>query len=131
MVLPFDESILEVMIGPNKICEYLHHNSYFLLELSKIENSEFHVRLSECFDQPINPFPKEGLFYEGNMEFFFSTILINISTKIDIMENVYIRENYSPQEIPFIQLCSINFMMCFHGITNKFPESTHLLWNMK
>ena len=37
-VLPSDEAILEDMSGHDKICEDLHHRSYFLLDLSKIEN---------------------------------------------------------------------------------------------
>ena len=38
MVLPSDEAILEVMCGRDKNCEDLHHRSYFLLELSRIDN---------------------------------------------------------------------------------------------
>ena len=34
MVLPSDEAILEAMSGHGKICEDLHHPSYFLPELS-------------------------------------------------------------------------------------------------
>ena len=59
MVFSFDEAIMEDMIGPKKLCEYLHHKSYFLLNLSKIEKFEFHVRLTKGIDQPVNPFPKE------------------------------------------------------------------------
>ena len=66
------------MSGRGKICEDLHHCSYFLLELSKIENQEFHVRLSEDVDIPINPFPREGMFAEGNMKNISATIPINI-----------------------------------------------------
>ena len=38
MVLPSDEAILEAMSRQDKICEDLHHRSYFLPELSMIEN---------------------------------------------------------------------------------------------
>ena len=38
MVLPSDEAILEAMSGHGNICEDLHHRSYFLPELSRIEN---------------------------------------------------------------------------------------------
>ena len=62
MVLPSDESILEAMCGRDKIYEDLHHRSYFLLELSRIENQEFHMRLSYEVDTPINPLPREGMF---------------------------------------------------------------------
>ena len=57
-VLPSDEAILEAMSGRDKICEDLHHRSYFLPELSRIENQEFRVRLSEDVDIPINPLPR-------------------------------------------------------------------------
>ena len=66
MVLPSDEAILEAMSGRGKICEDLHHRSYFLPELSRIENQEFHLRLSQDVDIPINPLPREGMFAEGH-----------------------------------------------------------------
>ena len=50
------------------------HN--FLPELSRIENSEFHMRLVGDVDTPINPLPREGIFAEGNMEICFATILL-------------------------------------------------------
>ena len=99
MVLPFDEAILEAMSGRDKICEDLHHRSYFLPELSRIENQEFHVRLSEDVDIPINPFPREGMFVEGNMANISATIPINISVNSDVVENIYISANFSPKEI--------------------------------
>ena len=67
MVLPSDEAILEAMSGRDKICEDLHHRSYFLPELSRIENQEFHVRLAGDANILINPLPREGIFTEGNM----------------------------------------------------------------
>ena len=51
MVLPSNEAILEAMSGRDKICEDLNHRSYFLPKLSRIENQEFHVRLSEDVDR--------------------------------------------------------------------------------
>ena len=77
-VLPFDEAILEAMCARDKICEDLHHRSYFLPELSKIENQEFNVRLLDDVDTPVNPLPREGVFAEGNMENISTTIPINI-----------------------------------------------------
>ena len=99
MVLPLDESILEAMSGRDKIYEYLNHRSYFLPEWSRIENQEFHVRLAGDADIPINPLPREGIFAEGNMEKKFIAIPINISANPNIVENVYIGANYSPEEI--------------------------------
>ena len=56
MVFPVDEAILEAMSGRDKICEDLHHRSYFLPELSRIENEEFDMRLAEDVGS-INIFP--------------------------------------------------------------------------
>ena len=88
-VLPSDEAILEAMCGRDNICEDLHHRSYFLPELSKIENQEFKVRLPDDIEVPINPLPREGVFAEGNMANISATIPINISVKPDIVENIY------------------------------------------
>ena len=99
MVFPSDEAILEAMSGRDKICEDVHHKSYFLLELNRIENQEFHVRLAEDDDVLINPFPKEGIFAEGNMENISVTIPISIYVNLDIIENVHIGANCSPEEI--------------------------------
>ena len=41
MVFALDEAILKAMSGKDKICEYLHHRSFFLPDLNKIENQEF------------------------------------------------------------------------------------------
>ena len=50
MVLQYDEANLEVLIGHEKLGEYLHHNSYILPNLSKIDNPKFHVRLAKGID---------------------------------------------------------------------------------
>ena len=87
------------MIGPDKTCEDMHHKYYFLLKLSRIENLEFHVRLSEGVDHPVNPLPKERVFTKGNMANIYETKHINISTKLGVVENVYIGANSSREEI--------------------------------
>ena len=87
------------MSGRDNICEDIHHRSYFLLELSRIENQEFHVRLVEDVDVPINPFPKEGIFAEGNMENISVTIPINIYANPDVIKNVHVGANCSLEEI--------------------------------
>ena len=50
IVLPLDEAILEAMCGQDKICKDLHHRSYFLPDLSRIKNQEFHMRLEGDVD---------------------------------------------------------------------------------
>ena len=99
MVLPSDEAILEAMCGQDKICEDLHHRSHFLPELSGIENKEFHMRLVDDVDMHINPLSREGMFSKGNMANISATIPINISVNPDIVENIHIGTNCSPEEI--------------------------------
>ena len=95
-MVPSDETILEAMIGQENTCEYLHHKSFFLLELNKIENQEFHVRLAENVDLFINPLPKEGVFAKGKMENISTIIPINIYANHNFIENVHIVLNFSP-----------------------------------
>ena len=99
MVSPLDEAILEAMIGWENNYEDLHHKSFFLPELRRIENQEFHVRLAKGVDFSINPLPKEGLFAEGNMENISSITPINIYANPNVIENVHIGANCSPWEV--------------------------------
>ena len=55
--------------------------------------------LSKDVDIPINPLPREGIFAEGNMANISATIPINISVNPDVVENIYIGANCSPEEI--------------------------------
>ena len=57
------------------------------------------MRLTDDVDTPINPLPREGMFAEGNMANIFATIPINISLNPNVMENIHIGANYSPEEI--------------------------------
>ena len=112
MIFPSDKTILEAMIGLENICEDLYHKSFFLLELGKIKNSNFHVRLAEDVDIPVNIFPKDGAFAEGNMENISTMIPINISMKPDGAENVHIGTNCSHEETSnytslFKELCDV------------------------
>ena len=75
MVFPSDEAILEAMSGRDNICECIHHRSYFLPELSRIENPQFDMRLAE----DVGP--------------------INVSTKPKVVENVHIDANSSLEEV--------------------------------
>ena len=118
-VLPSNEAIMEAMSGCDKICEDLHHRSYFLPELSRIENQEFHVRLSEDVGIPINPLPREGVFAEGNMENISATIPINISVNPDVMENIYIVKTTLLRRLLSILPFSRNSVMSLPGHMRK------------
>jgi hypothetical protein len=55
LVFPSDEAILEEMNGPDKPWDDLHHISYFLLELRRIEVGEFVLTVNGDKSCPINP----------------------------------------------------------------------------
>ena len=57
------------------------------------------MRLPGDVDTPINPLPREGIFVEGNMANISTTIPINISANPNVVENVHISVNCSPEEI--------------------------------
>ena len=121
MVLPSNKTILEVMSGRDKICEDIHHRSYFLPDTSRIENQEFHVRLVEDVDVPINPLPKEGIFDEGNMENIYVTIPINIFVNPDVIKNVHIGANCSLEEIAIYAALFKEFCDVFSWSYEKMP----------
>jgi len=53
MVLPSDEAILEAHKRFDKPWEDLHHRSYFLPDLDRIENEEFHSPVLEYVGQSL------------------------------------------------------------------------------
>ena len=121
MVLPSDEDIIEAMCGRDKICKYLHHRSYFLLELSRVENQEFHMRLLDDVDTPINPLPREGMFGEGNMANISTTIPINISVNPNVVENIHIGANCSLKEIAIYMALFKEFRNVFAWLHEEMP----------
>jgi hypothetical protein len=54
LVLPCDEAIIEAMTGSDKPWHDLHHRSYFLPELHRIEAEEFTITLTGDHLCPIN-----------------------------------------------------------------------------
>jgi hypothetical protein len=99
LVLLSDEATIEAMTSPDKPWDDLHHRSYFLLELSRIEAREFTLTMIGDRNCPINPLAIHDVYAEGNMETITKTIPINISRTPGIMENVFFKDDYSPREI--------------------------------
>ena len=91
-VFPSDEAIIEAMLRVEPPWEELHHRSYFLLELDRLEREDFRVVLSERFGSPMVPLISPGLMADGNMANISSMIPINISRDPGRIENVYIGE---------------------------------------
>ena len=70
------------------------------------------MRLEGNVDTSINPFPREGIFAEGNMANISTTIPINISANPNVVENVHIDANFSSEEIAiytalFKEFCNV------------------------
>jgi hypothetical protein len=99
LALPSDEAILEALTGLDRPWDNLHHRSYFLLDLRRIEVGEFVLTMTGDRSCPVNPLAMHAVYAEGNMESIIETIPIDISRTPGFMENVFVREDYSPKEI--------------------------------
>jgi hypothetical protein len=99
LVFPLDEVILEALTSLDRPWDDLHHRSYFLLELRRIEVGEFVLTMTGDRSCPINPQAMHTVYAEGNMESINKMVPIDISRTPGIMENVFVRPNCSPEEI--------------------------------
>jgi hypothetical protein len=99
LVLPSDEAIIEAMNGPDKPWEDLHHRSYFLPELQRIEKGEFTITMTGEQPCPINLLATKDIYAEGNMATIAETLPINISRTPGVVENVFVGADCSPEEI--------------------------------
>jgi hypothetical protein len=97
--LPSDEAILEAMYHPNRPWDDMHHLSYFLPDLVRIEQDDFISTLSDIFSHVVVPLDTHGIYVEGNMENISPTITIDISQIPGKYENIYIGVDCSPEEI--------------------------------
>ena len=79
--------------------EELHHRSYFLPELYRLEREDFRAILSERVGSPMVPLSSPGSMVDGNMTNISSMIPINISCDPGSIENVYIGAECSHAEI--------------------------------
>jgi hypothetical protein len=64
------------MTGPDRPWDDLHHRSYFLPELRRIEAGEFVLTVNGDSPCPINPLATHGFYDEGNMESIVAMIPI-------------------------------------------------------
>jgi hypothetical protein len=99
LVLPSDEVVIEAMISSNRLWDDLHHRSYFLPELSRIEEGEFTVTMTGDHSCPINLLATHEIYDEGNMETIAETVPINISRNPGVVENIFVGADFSPEEI--------------------------------
>jgi hypothetical protein len=99
LVLPSNKAVIEAMTSLEKPWEDLHHRSYFLPELSRIEAREITITMTGDQPCPINLLATQEIYVEGNMATIAETIPINISQNPGVVENVFVRADCSPKEI--------------------------------
>ena len=87
------------MSGVEQPSEELHHQSYFLPKLDRMECDDFREILSQKIGIPVVPLSSPGLMADGNMANISPTIPIDISRDPGKIENVYIGEGCSLDEI--------------------------------
>jgi hypothetical protein len=114
LVFPSNESIIEAMTSLDRPWDDLHHRSYFLPELRRIEAGEFTLTMTGDKAFPINPLDTHVVYAEGNMETISQTTPIDISINLGVMENIFVGEDSSPEEIKiytylFKEFCDVFF----------------------
>jgi hypothetical protein len=87
---------MEVMTGPYRPWDDLHHISYFFLELKIIEVGEFVTTMNVDSPCPINALDMHEVYAEGIMESIPKMIPINISKTPGILENVCVGADCYP-----------------------------------
>jgi hypothetical protein len=131
LVLPSDEAIIEAMTSLDKPWDDLHHRSYFLPELRRIEAGEFTLTMTGDRSCPINPLAMHAVYAEGNMEAITEMIPIDISRTPGIMENVLVGADFSPEEIRIYTDLFKEFVTFLLGLMRKCQASIQELSNMK
>jgi hypothetical protein len=94
---PLDEAILEAMNVSKRPWDDMHHQSYFLPSLERIEQDDFRSTLSEIVGHVIVPLDTHGIYAKGNMESISPTVSIDISRNPSKIENVNIGVDCSPK----------------------------------
>jgi hypothetical protein len=96
---PSDEAIIEAMNGSKKYWDDMHHRSYFLPKLERIEQDEFRSNLSEIVGHAIVPLDMHKIYAKGNMVSISSTVMIDIYRTPGKIENIHIGADCSLEEI--------------------------------
>ena len=82
--LPLDEAIIEAMNGSDTPWDDIHHRSYFLPKLPKIEQDDFRSTLREIVGHTVVPLDTHGIYVEGNM----ASILPSRSISLILLEKL-------------------------------------------
>jgi hypothetical protein len=99
LVFPSDEAILEAMTSPDRLWDDFHHRSYFLLDLRRIKAGEFYLTMNGDNPCHINPLAMHKVYVDRNMASIAAMTPIDIYRTLSVVENVFVREDFSPEEI--------------------------------
>jgi hypothetical protein len=119
------------MNGSDRPWDDMHHRSYFLPELVRIEQDDFRSTLSEIVGHAVVPLDTHDIYAEGNMVSISPTVTIDISRIPGKIENVYIGADCSPEEIQIYTELFKEFVMYSLGHMKRCQESTLVLSNMR
>jgi hypothetical protein len=97
--LPSDEAILEAMNVFERPWDNMHHRSYFLPSLERIEQEDFRSTLNEIVGHAVVPLDTHGIYAEKSITSISPTVSIDISRTPGNIENVNIGADFSPEEI--------------------------------
>jgi hypothetical protein len=117
IVFPSYEAIIKTMVGAENPGGRYASQIIFFPELDRVENGEFKSTIIRSVDRIFNPLVGHGVYAKGNMANILETILINISRNPDVIKNVFIREEFSQEEIISVHHFLKSFEMFLHGLT--------------
>jgi hypothetical protein len=98
-IFPSDESIMEMLSIDDLPWDDNHHRSSFLPPLEEFQQHICSVFPPDVSDAPQSPILTQDSFSEGNMGNISTTIVIDISIKEGVMENIHLGTNCTPDEV--------------------------------
>jgi hypothetical protein len=97
-IFPSDESIMEILSIDNLPWNDNHHRSSFLPPLEEIQDIRY-VFPPDVIEDPQSPILMTDTLSEGNMGNISTTVMIDISIKEGVMENINLGANCTPDEV--------------------------------
>jgi hypothetical protein len=98
-IFPSDESIMEMLSIDDVPWDDNHHRSSFLPPLEEIHKDIHSVFPPDVTNSPQSPILTQDTLSEGNMGNISTTIVIDISIKEGIVENINLGANCTPEEV--------------------------------
>jgi hypothetical protein len=111
-IFPSDESSMEMLSIDDVPWDDNHHRSSFLLPLEEIHQDIHSVFPSNVTNAPQSPILTQDTLSEGNMGNISTMIIIDISIKEGVVENINLGANCTPEEVVsytalFKELCDV------------------------